>query len=322
MRPDSYQQFKENVFESKKIENQFLYQLKVSIVNGWNEKIDRHFDENPLTSQEKLLAGERLCRYEKRDGIEKMYGTTLIGGLLTTDFLVLIQQGDGHAVTFDKDGNAYDPVPVDEDCVANVTTSMCDDNAVLKMRHVVFDLNKVSILACFLGTDGVEDSFSSMKSTHVFYSDVIREYFNRTDDQTFSTKFDATLSELSEKGSGDDVSVAAIVHNKIAKELFDTFEKTKTIVICQTEIEKIDNKLNSMFRKCHYLKDKYEQSKKAYENFLLVSQKTKEEKEREAKEIEAEYLAYLEKYKVLEDRKEKVLKEIASLSSMEDLEKA
>ena len=41
-----------------------------------------------------------LIEYDRGERLEHIYGTTLIAGLLTESYLLLIQQGDGRCVVF------------------------------------------------------------------------------------------------------------------------------------------------------------------------------------------------------------------------------
>lgn len=150
-----------------------------------------------------------------------------------------MQQGDGHCFIFDGKGNCEEPIPWDERCIANVTTSMCDSDVVESIRHAMIDLNKNKIVACFAGSDGVEDSFPSIENTKIFYMDLIKTFINFKDLERnkFNKILENMLDELSRDGSGDDISVAGIIEYKAVKELIPIFEKLKECVILEQKLK-------------------------------------------------------------------------------------
>jgi hypothetical protein len=89
----------------------------------------RTFTENPLTLDERAKCDRYLDRYDRGEKLEHIYGTTLIAGLLTDKYLLLLQQGDGRCDVFDANGEVSQPIPWDDKCFANVTTSLCEDDA-------------------------------------------------------------------------------------------------------------------------------------------------------------------------------------------------
>ena len=87
-------------------------QLITSIVCAWSAAVKEEYESNPLTDEERAGCDKYLELYAKGDKIEHIYGTTLIAGLLTDKYLLLLQQGDGRCDVFDeekkeKEYNAY-----------------------------------------------------------------------------------------------------------------------------------------------------------------------------------------------------------------------
>lgn len=312
--------FKKNIIDSnlfdsligsnEKTENIF-YQLKVNIASEWIIKVNEHFKNNPLSDEEKSKLDDKANTYIQDDKVEKFYGTTFIGGILTKNYLILMQQGDGHCFIFDGKGNCEEPIPWDERCIANVTTSMCDSDVVESIRHAMIDLNKNKIVACFAGSDGVEDSFPSIENTKIFYMDLIKTFINFKDLERnkFNKILENMLDELSRDGSGDDISVAGIIEYKAVKELIPIFEKLKECVILEQKIKKIEDKLISMSRKRDNLESNYIKANNELELFLIDYEEAKDEYREAYSDFElSEKLSKNIREKILETYNEKKCK--------------
>lgn len=113
-----------------------IRQLGNCIVGKWSLTVMENLRENPITEQELELAQNYAEAYRRGDRLEHIYGTTLIAALLTPDFLLVLHQGDGRCVVIHEDGVIDQPVPWDDRCHDNVTTSMCN-LCVIQMQHRV-----------------------------------------------------------------------------------------------------------------------------------------------------------------------------------------
>ena len=82
-----------------------LSQLEISIINEWNELVERHFLDNPFESDARF---EKLAEEDKRSlysSYVKAYGSTFIAAVLTDKHLFVLKLGDGNVCVF-KDGQA------------------------------------------------------------------------------------------------------------------------------------------------------------------------------------------------------------------------
>jgi hypothetical protein len=149
----------------------------------------------------------------------RAYGTTLIAAALiepgprNSGFWFGLQIGDGKCMTLGKDGEAAQPIPWDERCCLNVTTSICDSDAADRFRHFYSGTDADLPAAVFIGTDGVDSSYPVHENEkhlaglyQTIYGNFIREGFDKGEQQLKSF-----LPLFSEKGSGDDVSIAGII---------------------------------------------------------------------------------------------------------------
>lgn len=185
-------------------------QLVNHIIYNWRKKVEKDYQDNPFTEQE--LAEASNSFNPQKDYI-KAYGTTLIMILLCPELFWLgLHIGDGKCVVLYEDGSWEQPIPWDNTCFLNVTTSLCDEKAVDKFRYC-FYTNRFPI-ALFIGSDGVDDSFSNDDDLFGFYQEVVQT-FQEKNSELAKEEIDNYLPVLSEKGSGDDISVSGIINMDI-----------------------------------------------------------------------------------------------------------
>jgi len=140
------------------------------------------------------------------------YGTTLLAAAATERYWFAIQIGDGKCVVFNADNSITQPVPWDDRCFLCRTTSLCDEDAAGLFRHFY---GETLPLAIFLGSDGIDDSFPVKDNEeHLarFYLEVYRN-FVKEGLRKGSSQLREMLPLLTQKGSGDDVSIAGIIRN-------------------------------------------------------------------------------------------------------------
>lgn len=87
-----------------------------------------------------------------------LYGTTILTAALMGMRLLLLQQGDGHAMLLRPNGSFFSPLPPDKNCdeSSGTSSSLCDADAADRMRFCLLDLRAEPIVACLLMTDGLE----------------------------------------------------------------------------------------------------------------------------------------------------------------------
>lgn len=237
---------KEELLFDEEKQGELLYWLKRSIVSRWIIAIDSELRENPLTEEELANAPKYGDEYSRGVRTERMYGTTLIAGLLTDRYLLLLQQGDGRCDVFDSEGRVSQPIPWDDRCVGTATTSMCDLDTIQSMRSLVIDLSSNPVIACIAGTDGVEDSFpTSMEKTHAYYREILREACEYGV-AALEENLERDLSELSKAGSADDITVAGFVDIERTRPFLGDFEEANRAIDVQDELVVINDRLQSI----------------------------------------------------------------------------
>ncbi|GMO51952.1 MAG: PP2C family serine/threonine-protein phosphatase [Termitinemataceae bacterium] len=187
------------------IQNEVLPHLIKKIVQDWNGKVEEDWNnDTPEINND---------NYKMMMWPPRVYGTTLIAVVITTDYWAGIQIGDGKCVVLDYDDescNFSQPIPWDDDCYMNVTTSLCEIDAADRFR--IFASSEIP-RAIFLGTDGVDDSYpvhENEKHLAALYGVIYKNFMQKSFDEGLK-QLQEFLPVLTKKGSGDDVSIAGIL---------------------------------------------------------------------------------------------------------------
>jgi serine/threonine protein phosphatase PrpC len=208
--------------DTEKAAHKMLCDLVKHIVMLWHNEVEKDLDAHPISSDElERVADKYKQRYEKeKEARHHIYGTTLIAAAITRDYWFGFHIGDGRFTALYADGSYDQPVPWDERCYLNVTTSICDDDVAETARvYFSFNKDKAPPLAVFLCSDGIDDNYPvEDNDKHLFK-------LYRTITQTFAEDgFDATCgndgnggqikdlcTSFATKGKGDDTSLAGII---------------------------------------------------------------------------------------------------------------
>ena len=184
-------------------------QLFASIIYAWRTKIERHAQSTPLSDEEKgSISPKYQDEFLNGIGIEKTYGCTLMCYVYTSKFWFAFHIGDGKCIAFDTAGKWSEPIPWDERCFLNKTTSLCDSTAIDEFRYCYCG-DGTAPLAVFLGSDGIDDSFGKTENMVNFYIQVLKLIANEGEENAYKN-IEETLPQLSKIGSKDDMSIACI----------------------------------------------------------------------------------------------------------------
>jgi hypothetical protein len=218
--------------------------LIATIVSMWRDAVNAEFTANPLTPEERAKCDRYLERYDRGEKIEHIYGTTLIAGLLTDKYLLLLQQGDGRCDVFGANGEVSQPIPWDDKCFANVTTSLCEDDASERCRYCVIDIAKNPVIACIADSDGVEDSFASMELLHCYHRDILIYACEKGISALYNYLKD-TLPEMSENYSRDDITICGFADLEKVLPHVSTFKRANERVRIESKLAEVDARLKS-----------------------------------------------------------------------------
>lgn len=183
-------------------------QLKFAqdICEEWQRRIKRSF----LNAKGEKPAGtvdeEGNIKWEN---VYKLYGTTMLGLLVSKTFIFAFQIGDGDIVLIDKDN--ISPVVETEKILGTETHSLSKTDA---WKHAVSSVLRRDAKAnvpylYMLTTDGFINSYVSEDE----YKKSCREYFNMIGEHGFKKVCDnlgGWLQETSELGCGDDITMVLV----------------------------------------------------------------------------------------------------------------
>lgn len=226
-------------------ENNFerMNQLAKSILRSWYESVEEDYNKKPFTEKElEKVSDKYKNRYlseniEERK-VEKAYGCTLIIYVITDDYSFGMQIGDGKCVLIDENGQFLEPIPWDDDCQLNVTTSICDDNAIDEFRFYISDKMPTAV---FIGSDGIDDSYANEEELYALYRSILKIFIEHGD-EVGKSEIREYLPVLTKRGSGDDVSMGLIINQKRVKSISSVFEM-------QIEVFKLTEELQDKKRK-------------------------------------------------------------------------
>lgn len=227
-----------------------LNQLAKSILKAWYQSVEEDFNKRPFSEGELSLVSEKYKRKyisdnEEERHIEKAYGCTLILFAVTDEYSFGLQIGDGKCVYIDSDGKFSEPIPWDENCQLNVTTSICDSDAIDEFRYFVTENPPTAV---FIGSDGIDDSYASDEELYALYRSILKIFIENGVD-IGKSEIKEYLPVLTKKGSGDDVSVALIMDLQRATEIKTSFELQNEIFKLTEELKDKKSKKQSTIGK-------------------------------------------------------------------------
>lgn len=207
-------------FRKQTVQEKAFRQLFGSIIYEWNRKVKEDAQTNPITDEEKAdLEDKWIADFNEGKSLEKVYGCTLIVYAQTSKLWLAFQIGDGKCFFFDAAGQWSEPIPWDDRCFLNKTTSICDSSAIDEFRYC-FAGDGTFPIAAILGSDGIDDSFGAEENQANFYVQILKSLAKSGEKET-KKEIEATLPQLSKIGSRDDMSIAMVFNLKKVKSSFE-----------------------------------------------------------------------------------------------------
>lgn len=274
--PEQEARFYQDILGGARYQQMTMRHLTDVIHAEWVDRVREDLQTNVPTEEELApLQEKKKKNYAQTDRPEQVYGCTLMAALWMQKCLLLIHQGDGRCDVFYTDGMVNQPIPWDSRCVGTQTTSMCDDDAEPSFRSCVIDLQKKPVMACYLGCDGVEDAYrdseENMAGVHTFYKGLTYEVAHRTPEQ-----LDAYLAEMLPRfsysglynmsGSGDDISVAAIVDTDAIRPFTAGFLRDTQVYTAKEDVFWKEDAIRSKIRKHGILQRRLDEAETAVQD--------------------------------------------------------
>jgi hypothetical protein len=224
-----------------------MRQLFSSIIYNWREKILSHATSNPLTDNEVAIVPKKAQQeFANNVGHEKTYGCTLMCYAQTPDYWIAFHIGDGKCIAFDGEGKWSEPIPWDDQCFLNKTTSLCDSDAIDKFRFC-YAGDGLFPLSVFLGSDGIDDSFGETPNMINFYVQILKTIVNSSVDEA-KTSLEEALPELSKIGSKDDMSLACLFDESRLPNTVPQLIKWQRDYV-KEQIDSVNNRILSLHEK-------------------------------------------------------------------------
>lgn len=187
-------------------------QIAASIISRWNDCIEQDQAEEVFTDDELNTLKESDKNEIELGNWQFVYGTTLIAVVLTKGCFFGLQIGDGKCVAIDTTGKPQQPIPWDNRCFLNQTTSLCDNDAISLFRFAYTTKNLP--VAVFTASDGVDDTYTTDERLYAFYQ-ALWKMLRDNPDKAVADVHDF-LPKMSEQGSHDDISIAGVMRNPMS----------------------------------------------------------------------------------------------------------
>jgi serine/threonine protein phosphatase PrpC len=198
--------------DARQIQAPRIEAVERMIVQNWLAAVSSDLENHPLTEEE-------LSQLEREEGVGSRrtvetfpalaYGATLLAAAATENLVVYLQLGDGEILIVSSRGETTRPLPADTRLVANQTTSLCQPDAWREFRAAWFSDQGMPALV-LLSTDGYSNSFRSDKEFLQTGSDYLAMIREQGID-ALAEELPEILTEATEQGSGDDITVAILV---------------------------------------------------------------------------------------------------------------
>jgi len=172
----------------------------------WNDKIMHHLNTHPITSDELSKFA-----YDELDNIppESYYGTTMVCAVMARGYSWGFQIGDGSLVAVFDDGETSMIMDYEESNPANITSSLCNENAFDMFADFYTEKRPVAIV---VSTDGLYTSFGS-DFDFLDYHTIIAGQLVRP--ETFVESLKSNMKKRTHYGTEDDISVSCIYDKEL-----------------------------------------------------------------------------------------------------------
>ena len=217
------------------------------LVRTWRELVTEHHNIIRAVDETDNTPLFENVPQENSQEINVLYGCTLMVVCVHPSGWFTFQIGDGKCVTINRIQTCSDslgnnstfniqkmlaePIPVDDRCFLHMTTSLCDPDAATEFRFCGGN-EETTPLAFFLGSDGIDNSWGTEDALHNFYIEVLKHCTSAED---VTRDLEEALPLLSQAGSHDDMSVAAIVDKDLlAKNIVHLIQYQ--IIRCERDI--------------------------------------------------------------------------------------
>lgn len=243
----------EEVIKKQKPIDKAFRQLFSSIIYQWNQRIADHAANTPINEWEQEHVPQKyLDELHTSETFEKLYGCTLMVYAQTPDYWFAFHLGDGKCVSFQQSPLWTMPIPWDDRCFLNKTTSLCDSDAINEYRYC-YEGDGQFPWAIFLGSDGMDDSFGEDENLVNFYIQVVKMLVTEGKEATIAS-IESDLPQLSKIGSKDDMSIAFVYNIEVLKAHITDFIQYQ-IDLVNDSIHQTEERIEKLTQKLHKIEE-------------------------------------------------------------------
>lgn len=178
------------------------------LLQRWKTAVLADHASDPFSEAELETVSEKYRGlYQIGSHVEHAYGATVIAVVESAAGILALRCGDGECVAIDDRGDFSRPIPWNDKCDVNVTTSLCDPDALEEFRWVWLDTAPAAI---WIGTDGVDNSYPDPADLNEFYANLSTRALEQGCNRVLQ-ELQQFLPVLTQRCSQDDLSVAAML---------------------------------------------------------------------------------------------------------------
>ena len=141
------------------------------------------------------------------------YGATLVAVVITRNYILYSQLGDGDILSIQEGGIVSRPLPKQHEFMSNHTVSLCTHQAPRQFQIKVDSCRAQAPVLVMLSTDGYANCFGNEEAFFGVGADLLA--YLRTHGNAFVEEMlESWLRESSRDGSGDDITVGLAIRSR------------------------------------------------------------------------------------------------------------
>ncbi len=196
------------------------YSIPRLLVHNWMDRVQYHVQKHPFSTNEIDLVLKKkgpLILEKIINNPRIAYGSTLLTAVMTKNYFIFFQIGDGNILIVDNNKNVrnlFSNKNSDSDDKSSIesivhTESLCMDNSWLEFKTGIFDSRALKPKLILLSTDGYCNSFnneSGFLKIGLDYLSLLEEFgYSYLSENLYDI-----LRQTSLEGSGDDITIGFI----------------------------------------------------------------------------------------------------------------
>ncbi len=225
------------ILNHMKINERLSQEFVVNVKREWKKRVielhlanQRETDNSSMKRTSVKLAHVKAedMNFSNKEIDYLLYGTTLIGVVQDNDNTMIFQIGDGDAVYVDRKGAVH--LTESDNLLGVETHSLAEEDYTdyTKLKILNFGKTGKNTFMIILATDGLSNSYTDDNA----FLDTCSEYYYFAKNKGFKRLCDGLgdnrvgwLREISDGGSGDDVSIAMLYYKPDIKDYLRLFAR-------------------------------------------------------------------------------------------------